>query len=106
MTLRRVMPLTAKPSATIAPVLRERVRNRDRLIVGGNGCVGRYVGMTGFCGGSMELDHVRASHAMGMKSETVAKNLATLCGVHHRMKTENGRHWRPMLIEYLDRSEP
>lgn len=82
------------------------VRDRDQRIVGGNGCVGRYIGMHEACGGEIELDHVRASHAMGMKSRTAADNLASLCGLAHREKTANGRLWRPKLIAYLDVAVP
>lgn len=39
-----------------------------------------------------------------MKSRTAADNLVTLCGSHHRYKTEHGREARPILIEYLERN--
>jgi hypothetical protein len=55
--------------------------------------------------GSDEQDHVRASHGIGMKSESVASNLVLLCGLHHRWKTEHGREARPLLLEYLERAE-
>lgn len=70
--------------------------NRDR------GCVGhRILGMPGPCTFGIELDHVRASHGMGMKSETVASNLVSLCPVAHRFKTDYGREWRPKILAYL-----
>jgi len=66
------------------------------------GCVGPFVGMPGDCFGRLELDHVRASHGVGLKSSTEASNLVSLCSTHHRAKTENGRQWRPLLLRYLD----
>jgi hypothetical protein len=50
----------------------------------------------------LELDHVRASHGMGMKSETVESNLVALCGAHHRWRTTHGREGRPILLAYLE----
>lgn len=92
-----------KPSrGTVIPTdLRQEVTDRDRRIVGGNGCVMRYVGAPMPCGGDLQLDHVRASNAIGMKSPTEAGNLVVTCAYHHRMKTENGRQWRPPLLVYL-----
>lgn len=49
--------------------------------------------------GSVELDHVRASGGVGMKSASDDPgNLASLCGWHHRLKTLEGRRWRPRLL--------
>jgi hypothetical protein len=79
----------------IPPSMRKRVVARDM------GCVGRDL-LPGECAGPLELDHVRASHGMGMKSETVESNLVALCGVHHRWKTANGRDARPILLAYLE----
>ena len=100
--MRRYTPLAPSRGTVIPADLRRLVTDRDRRIVGGNGCVGRYVGMTGPCGGSMELDHVAGSGALGKKSPTVAGNLVTLCAVMHRERTENGRTWRPLLLAYLE----
>lgn len=88
-----------KPSkgTQIPPQLRILVLERDRI------CVGAQVGMPGDCYGALELDHVRASHGIGMKSRTEPDNLVALCSTHHRVKTENGRTWRPVLLEYLAR---
>jgi hypothetical protein len=58
--------------------------------------------MAGECFGQLELDHVRASHGIGMKSASTTENLVTLCSTHHREKTEHGRGWRPVLIAYLE----
>lgn len=95
MTLRRYAPIAPSKGTVIPPQLRLLVLDRDR------GCVGPTVGMPGDCAGGLELDHVRASHGIGMKSETTAANLVALCGTHHRWKTEHGREVRPALLDYL-----
>jgi 5-methylcytosine-specific restriction endonuclease McrA len=51
---------------------------------------------------ALELDHVRASGGMGMKSRSTADNLVSLCGDCHRMKTLNGRVARPALLAYIE----
>ena len=95
MTLRRYAPLKASSGTRIPDTTRRNVILRD------NGCVGPRVGFPGNCSGGIELDHVRASHAMGMKSETTEGNLVSLCGSHHRYKTGFGRESRPLLLAYL-----
>jgi hypothetical protein len=89
-----------KPSrGTVIPhELRLFVLVRDAAMAGG--CVG-FGRFPGACQGPVELDHVRASHGIGMKSETSRANLVTLCGGHHRYKTANGKKARPILLEYL-----
>lgn len=99
MTLRTYAPMKQSRGTVIPPRLRIEVLDRDA------GCVGPFVGMPGDCAGTLELDHVRASHGMGMKSETTFANLVTLCGAHHRVKTNAGRTWRPVLLDYLERIE-
>lgn len=96
MTLRTYAPMKQSRGTVVPPETRIVVIQRDQ------GCVGPDVGMPGDCAGSLELDHVRASHGMGMKSETTAGNLVTLCGAHHRTKTNAGRTWRPVLTTYLE----
>lgn len=93
--MRRYSTLRPSRGTTIPPELRIAVLQRD------NGCVGRRLDWPGDCMGALELDHVRASHAMGMKSETTADNLVALCGSHHRLRTSYGRIFRPRLLEYL-----
>lgn len=61
-------------------------------------CIGNLAGMPGACAGMPELDHVRASHGIGMKSESIATNAARLCSWHHNLKTRDGRTWRPRLL--------
>jgi 5-methylcytosine-specific restriction endonuclease McrA len=80
----------------IPPAIRIDVFFRDL------GCVGMKLGWPGPHTSVLELDHVRASHGMGMKSETTARNLVALCANCHRWKTANGRKARPQLIEYLE----
>ena len=67
-------------------------------------CLGAVVGMPGPCSGALEPDHIRASGAMGMKSRSSVDNCAPMCGVHHRLKTREGRTWRPLLIEAVERA--
>jgi hypothetical protein len=89
-----------KPSrGTVIPTdMRLRVLQRDARATGG--CVG-FGRLPGDCAGGLELDHVRASHGMGMKSETSEGNLVALCGAHHLYKTANGKAARPVLLDYL-----
>ena len=91
--IRRYSSLSQSRGTTIPPGLRLQVLSRDQ------GCVG-YGRLPGLCAGALELDHVRASHAMGMKSRTEADNLVSLCGQHHRWRTEHGREARPIILAY------
>lgn len=98
MTLRRYAPI-APPKGTVWPTeVRMQAYIRD------GGCVGPRVGMPGECSGSLELDHVRASGGIGMKSRSTLDNAAFLCGTHHRWKTAHGREARPLLLAYLERA--
>lgn len=80
------------------------VRLRIEVLARDQGCVG-YGRFPGDCLGPNEIDHVRASHGMGMKSRTELDNLVTLCGIHHRWRTEHGREGRPLLLAYLAQFE-
>jgi hypothetical protein len=73
-----------------------------RVLARDHGCVGPRIGLDGPCLGAIELDHIRASHAMGKKSETAEHNLVSLCGRHHLVRTENGRWIRPLLVAYVE----
>jgi 5-methylcytosine-specific restriction endonuclease McrA len=92
----------ATPKASRGTVIpyptRIAVLVRDARETGG--CVG-FKRFPGPCAGPLELDHVRASHGMGMKSATTEDNLVSLCGACHRWKTEHGRTARPILLDYL-----
>jgi hypothetical protein len=63
--------------------------------------MGALAGMPGPCGGSEELDHIRASGGVGMKSKSIATNGARMCSAHHRLKTENGKVWRPRIASVV-----
>lgn len=93
--MRRYAPMKQSRGTVIPAELRLYVTLRDK------GCVG-YARLPGDCAGSLELDHVRASHGIGMKSRTERDNLVTLCGAHHRWKTSHGREARPLLLAYLE----
>lgn len=94
--LRRYSPIAKSRGTVIPDKERARVEERDRR------CVGWVVGMPGECFGQLELDHVRASGGIGLKSRSTADNLVRLCSTHHRTKTEDGRVWRPRLIAYIE----
>jgi hypothetical protein len=40
-----------------------------------------------------------------MKSPTHRTNMVVLCRHHHRLKTDWGKTWRPLLLAYLERVE-
>lgn len=93
--MRRYGPMRQSIGTVIPLAERRKVNARDQ------GCIGPLVGMALPCRGGVELDHVRASGGIGMKSPSEASNLVSLCGRHHRIKTEYGRVWRPKFIAYL-----
>lgn len=93
--MRRRTPLHASRGTTWPPEVRAHVRAHYA------GCIGPLAGMPGRCDGVLELDHVRASHAVGMKSDSIATNAAPLCGWHHHLKTLHGKEWRPRLLDVL-----
>jgi len=95
MTLRRYTPMKPSRGTVIPTAMKLDVFERDA------GCVG-FGRLPGDCAGPLEPDHVRASHATGMKSRTKPDNLVALCGSHHRWKTEHGREARPLLLAYLE----
>ena len=75
--------------------VREHVRSHQPR------CIGPLAGMLGACDPGIELDHVRASHGTGMKSDSIATNAARLCNPHHYLKTANGKTWRPRLLSVI-----
>lgn len=99
MTLRRYSTLKPSQGTVIPPKVRLQVRARDQ------GCVGPRVGMERECFGQEQLDHVRASGGLGMKSPSTPSNLVTLCGQHHYEKTIHGREWRPKLLAWIEERE-
>ena len=93
--LARRVSLRRKPKADpVTPELRLAVYERDQ------GCVGAKC-FDGRCEGRLELDHVRASHALGLRSRSTLDNLVALCTRHHEWKTTHGREARPILLAYL-----
>lgn len=95
--MRRSTGLKPSQGTQWPPEVRAAAWDRD------HGCIGPRVGMPDVCLGSTELDHVRASGGMGMKSRSELDNAATLCHRHHFIKTNDGRRWRPVLLEWIDR---
>jgi hypothetical protein len=76
------------------------VRRRDQR------CAARgFANPLSMCQGPLEVDHVRASGALSKKSVTHRSNMVLLCRWHHKLKTEYGRVWRPLLLAYLERVE-
>jgi len=97
MTLRRYAAPKASRGTTIPAAVRRAVHERDL------GCVGARLGWSSHTDKrGIELDHVRASHGVGMKSPSTPDNLVALCNDCHRWKTEHGREARPQLIAYLE----
>lgn len=96
--VRRYAPLKPSSGTRIPNATRHRVVRRDRH------CVLADL-WPHLCQGALELDHVRASGGLGMKSVTCDCNLVALCGTAHRYKTANGREVRPLLLGYLARFE-
>lgn len=94
--LRRYAPLAPSSGTRIPPAIRAEVLQRDK-----RRCVGPLLDFPGPCLGTLELDHVRASHGIGIKSPSTPDNLVALCAGHHRWKTENGRTARARLLAYL-----
>ncbi len=78
----------------VTPELRLAVYDRDK------GCIGARC-FDGRCEGRLELDHVRASGALGKRSRSTLDNLVALCTRHHEWKTMHGREARPILLAYL-----
>jgi 5-methylcytosine-specific restriction endonuclease McrA len=98
--LRRYTPLRSKPRVDPDDrTVRAYITARDRE------CVGRVVGFPTVCFGRPEMDHVRASGALGKKSRTSNDNCVRLCSECHRYKTTHGREARPLLLAYLERVE-
>lgn len=102
MTLRRYTPLKASAGTTWPRETRELIVERDD-----GHCVCRKAGfppeVIAQCPSyPVELDHVRASGALGMKSRSTLDNGVCLSAPCHRWKTNNGRVARPLLLAYID----
>lgn len=55
------------------------------------------------CGGDLQVDHVRASHGIGMKSPSTVANAVLLSAFCHKWKTEHGKEARPLLLDWIAR---
>jgi hypothetical protein len=110
---RPASPFASPPPRKVKPAKRDTpneaaekayVRRRDRGY-----CIGAVVTAgpadPTTCQGPLEVDHVRASGALSKKSVTHRSNMVLLCAWHHKLKTEYGRTWRPLLLAYLERVE-
>jgi 5-methylcytosine-specific restriction endonuclease McrA len=100
--LRRYQPQrrrgNPRPPDPVPPGVRALVRARD------GGCVFGRLGILHDCFGRLELDHVRASGGLGMRSRSTTDNLVLLCPSAHRIKTLAGRRWRPVLLAWIERA--
>lgn len=91
-------PLRRSAGTQWPPDVARAIWDRD-----GGECVGPMLGMPELCQGAPTRDHIRASGGLGMKSRSTLDNGVLLCSnVHHPMKTNAGKRWRPVLIEYVD----
>ena len=90
---RRGVPRSRDP---VPPGVRAQVWARD------GGCVFGRLGILHDCFGRLELDHVRASGGLGMRSRSTTDNLVLLCPSAHRLKTLEGRRWRPVLLAWIE----
>ena len=86
------------PVDPVPAAVRAAVRERD------GGCVFSRLGIPHDCWGPLELDHVRASGALGVRSRSTTDNLVLLCPAAHREKTLHGRRWRPVLLAWIERT--
>jgi hypothetical protein len=57
------------------------------------------------CFGPLELDHVRASGGLGLRSRSTPDNLVLLCPSAHFATTLHGREWRPVLLAWIEQAE-
>lgn len=96
--------------------IKRKIRHKDpvtlsvarHVLTRDGGCVGAKIGMMGQCGTqfgpserfNLELDHVNTA-GLGKRGPSTPENLVSLCGLHHRVKTEQSRIWRPRLNDYL-----
>lgn len=93
--MRRYQPMRRSMGTVWPEAVRQAIYARDKS------CIGPLIGMAGPCFGSAQIDHVRASHATGRKSESTVSNGALTCSEHHRLKTEYGKVWRPKILDYI-----
>lgn len=75
MTLRRYAPMKPSRGTVIPESLRRQVYERDQ-----GRCIPQLVGILHTCRSDREIDHVRASGALGKKSPTTLDNLILTVG--------------------------
>ena len=103
MTLRRRTPLKASAGTQWPPEVRAEILRLD-----GYHCVCARAGfpleVIRRCPARpVELDHVRASGGIQMKSRSTVDNGVCLSSWCHRWKTEHGKEARPLLIDWIAR---
>jgi len=54
---------------------------------------------------SCDARHLRACGGLGLRSRSTPDNLVFLCPRAHRLKTLQGRRWRPVLLAWIERAE-
>ena len=100
--MRRYAPIKPSLGTRWPPEVKAEISRLD-----GGRCVCERAGfpprVVGRCGGDLQTDHVRASHGIGMKSESTVANGATFSAFCHAWKTSNGREARPLLLDYIAR---
>lgn len=83
----------------VPPAVRALVHERD------GACVFARLGIAHECFGPPQIDHVRASGGLGLRSPSTPDNLVLLCASAHFTKTLHGRVWRPVLLSWIERVE-
>jgi 5-methylcytosine-specific restriction endonuclease McrA len=97
--LRRRRPAVYRWIDPVSSTVRALVWARD------GGCVFARLGIPHDCYGRPEIDHVRASGGVGLRSPSTPDNLVLLCASAHLEKTLHGRRWRPVLLAWIERTE-
>ena len=97
--LRHTRRANPRPTDPVSPAVRAHVKARDRV------CVFTRLAIPHECFGRLELDHVRASGGLGLRSRSTPDNLVLLCPSAHFAKTLHGREWRPVLLAWIERAE-
>jgi hypothetical protein len=97
--LRRRRPAAYRWIDPVPSAVRALVWARD------GGCVFTRLGIPHDCFGRPEIDHVRASGGLGLRSPSTSDNLVLLCPSAHFEKTLHGRRWRPVLLAWIERAK-
>lgn len=54
------------------------------------------------CDGPSEIDHIRSSGGLGLRSPSIKANCVRLCRWAHLQKTYYGKTIRPLLLYYIE----